>query len=306
MYHHIARRALSVVFDESAGGPVLRHTDRRSQLVDDAGHCFPLVLGRSTVGRERDCRVRLSDPTVGRHHAALEVAPTWVSVADLQSTNGTWVNDGRLGPADVHPLRDGDVLRFGATRLHFVAPDADRRADHTTVLSSAVPARTQPPTPVHGTPQVAVGNQSADQLNNVIGSQYNHYLKTVIEQRDSFLRDVAGSRTRAKRMIWFGFVLFVVGGGAYLWMIIRFMSETAELGAADAAAFDELWGEEIGGVPIGLIGFAVAAVGSVTMIVGIALHVVAASRQRRVVAEPLIPMLGAAAPPHHHRAEEIP
>ena len=72
------------------------------------------------------------------------------------------------------------------------------------------------------------------------------------------------------------------------------------LGAEDAAAFDEVWGEEIGGIPIGLIGFAVAAIGSVIMIVGIALYIVAASRQRRVVAQPVLPMYGASGLPHHH------
>jgi pSer/pThr/pTyr-binding forkhead associated (FHA) protein len=280
------------------GAQVLHHADCHSQLVADDGRRFPIALGRSTVGREVDCQMRLTDPTVGRHHATLDASPTSVTVTDLQSTNGTWVNDRRVDPTDLVALRHGDILRFGATRLHFVEPATATGIEHTTVMESGPSA--QPQTPVHGTPQVAVGNQNAEQLNNVIGSQYNQYLKTVIEQRDSFLRDVAASRTRAKRLIWFGFFLFVVGGGAYLWMIIRFISETSELGAEDAAAFDEVWGEEIGGIPIGLIGFAVAAIGSVIMIVGIALHIVAASRQRRVVAQPVLPMYGASGLPHHH------
>ena len=243
--------------------------------------------------------MRLTDLTVGRYHAALDVSPTSVTVTDLQSTNGTWVNNRRVGTADLVPLRNGDILQFGATRLRFVAPSTANGVTHTAVMESGLQAP-PPITPVQSTPQVAVANQNADQLNNVIGSQYNQYLKTVIEQRDSFLRDVAASRTRAKRLIWFGFFLFVVGGGAYLWMIIRFVSETSELGAEDVAAFDELWGEEIGGIPIGLIGFAVAAVGSVIMIIGIALHIVAASRQRRVVAQPVLPIPGGSGPPHHY------
>ena len=282
------------------GTQVLDHDDCRSQFVADDGRRFPLGLGRSTVGREVDCQMRLTDPTIGRYHAALDVSPTSVTVTDLQSTNGTWVNNRRVGTADLVALRHGDVLQLGATRLRFVAPATATGVEHTAVMQSSAPAQPPPLTPPQGTPQVAVGNQNADQLNNVIGSQYNQYLKTVIEQRDSFLRDVAASRTRAKRLIWFGFFLFVVGGGAYLWMIIRFMSDTPELGADDAAAFDELWGEEIGGVPIGLIGFAVAAGGSVIMIVGIALHIVAASRQRRVVAQPVLPMYGASQAPHPH------
>ena len=163
---------------------MLDHADCHSQLVADDGRRFPIALGRSTVGREVDCQMRLSDPTVGRHHATLDASPTSVTVTDLQSTNGTWVNDRRVDTTDLVALRHGDVLRLGATRLHFVEPATASGVEHTTVMGSGPSA--QPQTPVHGTPQVAVGNQNADQLNNVIGSQYNQYLKTVVEQRAQF------------------------------------------------------------------------------------------------------------------------
>ena len=36
---------------------------------------------------------------------------------DLGSTNGTWYNDRRLSPGDPQPLKDKDIIGFGALRL---------------------------------------------------------------------------------------------------------------------------------------------------------------------------------------------
>jgi hypothetical protein len=130
------------------------------------------------------------------------------------------------------------------------------------------------------------GQQNAGQINNVARDQY---LQAIYQQRESFLREVASSRTRAKRLFWLGFLMFAVGGGAFAWMVIRFISRINELDPAEQPPVSELWGEQVGGIPVGLIGWAVAAVGMLTMIVGVVLHVIATSRQRRTVSQPVIP-----------------
>jgi hypothetical protein len=130
------------------------------------------------------------------------------------------------------------------------------------------------------------GQQRADQINNVARDQY---LQAVYQQRESFLREVASSRTRARRLIWTGLLLFAAGGGAFAWMIIRFISRVDQLDPAEQPPATEMFGEQIGGVPVGLIGWAVAAVGALMMIVGFVLHVIATSRQRRTVSQPVLP-----------------
>ena len=140
------------------------------------------------------------------------------------------------------------------------------------------------------------GQQNADQINNVARDQY---LQAIYQQRESFLREVASSRTRAKRLFWIGFLLFAVGGGAFAWMVIRFISRINELDPAQQPSATEVWGEQVGGIPLGLIGWAVAAVGMLTMIVGIVLHVIATSRQRRTVSQPVIPLEWWGAFPSH-------
>ena len=66
------------------------------------------------VGRHSSCDVKLSDPTVSRRHARLIFRDgSWV-LQDLESTNGTAVNDVRVGRCVLHP---GDTLSLGDERL---------------------------------------------------------------------------------------------------------------------------------------------------------------------------------------------
>lgn len=66
------------------------------------------------VGRHHSCDVVLADPEVSRRHARLCFRDgRWV-VRDLESTNGTIVNGGRIGRCE---LRPGDRLVFGSQQL---------------------------------------------------------------------------------------------------------------------------------------------------------------------------------------------
>ncbi|MFI0609037.1 MAG: FHA domain-containing protein, partial [Anaerolineae bacterium] len=65
----------------------------------------PLVIGRS------GCDVVVLDPRVSRRHARLQTEGAVISIQDLGSANGTWVNGRRIQQATA--LRSGDRLRFG-------------------------------------------------------------------------------------------------------------------------------------------------------------------------------------------------
>ena len=80
-----------------------------------------LTRDRSTVGRggENDVVVG-DDPTASDLHAVLERFPAGWCVADLGSSNGTWVNGERIWTS--RRLRDGDEVRVGQTRLLFHDP----------------------------------------------------------------------------------------------------------------------------------------------------------------------------------------
>jgi pSer/pThr/pTyr-binding forkhead associated (FHA) protein len=63
-----------------------------------------------------------ADPDVSRRHATFSPAGAGLTVEDLGSTNGTFVNDRPIVAPT--PLTPGDVVRFGNTLWHVAAPGA--------------------------------------------------------------------------------------------------------------------------------------------------------------------------------------
>jgi two-component system, cell cycle response regulator len=73
---------------------------------------LPIVLGRAS-----DCDIRINDHSVSRRHARLQPGADGYYAVDLQSTNGTYVND---IPASMYKLKDGDYLRVGNCIYRFL------------------------------------------------------------------------------------------------------------------------------------------------------------------------------------------
>lgn len=73
----------------------------------------PLVLGRG-----EDCDIRVDDNGASRRHARVDHVDNGYQVVDLQSTNGTQVNNETI---TVRRLTDGDHLRIGNTIYRFLA-----------------------------------------------------------------------------------------------------------------------------------------------------------------------------------------
>jgi serine phosphatase RsbU (regulator of sigma subunit)/pSer/pThr/pTyr-binding forkhead associated (FHA) protein len=73
-----------------------------------AGSRFELDGDRAVIGRSADCEVPIDVPAVSRRHAAILHDRGRYFVEDLQSRNGTLLNDKRL--TDRTPLEEGDQL----------------------------------------------------------------------------------------------------------------------------------------------------------------------------------------------------
>jgi diguanylate cyclase (GGDEF)-like protein len=82
------------------------------------GACYPLGSQPLVIGRDRDCEVCIPHSSVSRRHARVELAGDGFNVTDLQSTNGTYVNDTVITSV---PLGDGDYLRVGNYIYRFLA-----------------------------------------------------------------------------------------------------------------------------------------------------------------------------------------
>jgi pSer/pThr/pTyr-binding forkhead associated (FHA) protein len=84
------------------------------------GRAFALDAGRAVVvGRGRQCEVVVDDDTVSSAHARLEVNAQGhlVTIADLQSSNGTYVNGKRITNAQA---QTGDAVRFGSAEFKLI------------------------------------------------------------------------------------------------------------------------------------------------------------------------------------------
>ena len=78
------------------------------------GLTYVLGPGNTVAGRSGDCAIFLPDVTVSREHARFSVDPSGLSLTDLGSTNGTYVNGARL---DAGQLAEGDELMIGKYHL---------------------------------------------------------------------------------------------------------------------------------------------------------------------------------------------
>ena len=74
------------------------------------GKRYELTVSKSLVGRHPDCQVVLEVGAVSRHHAQIVADNGKYFVEDLQSRNGTYVNDQMIDGR--HPLNQGDLLRI--------------------------------------------------------------------------------------------------------------------------------------------------------------------------------------------------
>ena len=75
------------------------------------GRVFELGGAEFAVGRAVDNDVVLDDPSLSRKHAKIfRRGPAELEIEDLNSSNGTFINQRKVGRGAAHP---GDTLRFG-------------------------------------------------------------------------------------------------------------------------------------------------------------------------------------------------
>jgi pSer/pThr/pTyr-binding forkhead associated (FHA) protein len=67
------------------------------------------------IGRGTDCDLRLQVSAISRHHCLLRVRPSEITLADLGSANGTFVNGQRVRSQTA--LHHGDVIVLGDFRF---------------------------------------------------------------------------------------------------------------------------------------------------------------------------------------------
>lgn len=102
----------------------------------DIGRRIPLVNQEYVVGRDSDAGLVVSRSSVSRQHARVyhDDDGTWW-VEDLNSTNGTFVNEARIR---TRQLADSDQVRFGDAIYKFLAGTNIESAYHEAIHNMAI------------------------------------------------------------------------------------------------------------------------------------------------------------------------
>jgi predicted component of type VI protein secretion system len=105
----------------------------------NSGREFELS-GATVVGRDQSAGLVIDDPEASRRHASLSVSESGVTVEDLGSTNGTFVNGARI--SDARDVVGGDKLRIGTTVFELRVeeePEPEPEAAQATRIGTALP-----------------------------------------------------------------------------------------------------------------------------------------------------------------------
>ena len=97
------------------------------------GASYYLVKGKRTIfGREESCDVHLPDVGVSRQHFAIDWNGRDFVIADLGSSNGTYVNSERVKSA---PLKPDDLVVAGEAVLQFLSQDPIQKAGKASTIT---------------------------------------------------------------------------------------------------------------------------------------------------------------------------
>ena len=89
---------------------VVRNTDR----------VLAVAPGQTIIaGRTAQCDLQLDDPSVSRRHCSLTLERGVLQIKDLDSANGTFVNERQVREATARP---GDLIRLGAAIIEIRIP----------------------------------------------------------------------------------------------------------------------------------------------------------------------------------------
>jgi predicted component of type VI protein secretion system len=109
-----------------------------------AGTEIPVGAAKFLIGRGEDCQLRPQSDMVSRHHCMLSIGNSQLTVSDMGSRNGTYVNGEKI--ADVTQLKIGDKLRVGPLEFEIMVDHAVAGVKRPKVVGVADAAsRTQAP-----------------------------------------------------------------------------------------------------------------------------------------------------------------
>jgi hypothetical protein len=118
--------AMLNVSEMGSGGQERGHgsTDKRREVCgwlvalngQHKGEDFRLRVGKNVIGTAADCDIVLTDKKISRKHSTIRFEGGEYQIADLDSSNGCFVNDEKI---QKHDLIDNDIIKLGDIEFEF-------------------------------------------------------------------------------------------------------------------------------------------------------------------------------------------
>lgn len=80
------------------------------------GKSYPVVT-KILIGRDKSCGIHVDDKLVSRFHAEIQKIKDAYFITDLNSTNGTFVNNERIPHGKYMKLHKNDIIKIGRTEI---------------------------------------------------------------------------------------------------------------------------------------------------------------------------------------------
>jgi len=140
-----------------------------------------------------------------------------------------------------------------------------------------------------------VGEQSAETVNMIGRDQYRNYVSNVTQAPESFTRQIAATKTKARFLVWSGLGIAVVGISIEVWNLVKYGGSIANF---DSQLFSQMNNSNADGAgphlpsisfhsfEAAMIGAAILVIGGIVLAIGVVLHVVASARTRRLETVP--------------------
>ena len=75
---------------------------------------------KKCIGKAEDAELRIEKDTISRYHARIDAKNKEYYIEDLNSTNGTYINDELLPYKEVRQLKSNDIIRFADVKYRFL------------------------------------------------------------------------------------------------------------------------------------------------------------------------------------------
>ncbi len=99
------------------------------------GSIFNLPIGETVVGRNPDCSIPLDFHGISRRHFTISVDDSDVTLTDLASANGTYLNNNKVTEPLI--LKRGDMIKIGSVALKFLPKGDPERLTYDKLLEEA-------------------------------------------------------------------------------------------------------------------------------------------------------------------------